>query len=232
MRGKPKLLVLWALAMPAAFAADGWQSHASILEAITALVESDFRHKAQEFQMEPIKLDPRLRLPLCDRPLEAFFLSGRRESGFLSLGVRCEGTHPWTVYSKVRVKAYRNVVVLKNAVRQGAMLTEADLGLEKRDLAELRGNYFTSYEPVINRPVRRTLAAGAVLSPDWLTVPKLIRRGQKVTLQAQSSHFAIKVSGHALSDGEAGQRIRIRNDQSQRIVEGIVAGPGLVLIRL
>ncbi|BBA32608.1 SAF domain family [Methylocaldum marinum] len=230
MRGKTQLLILWVLAMPRAFAAEGLQSHASIMEAITALVESDFRQKAQEFQMEPIKLDPRLRLPLCDRHLEAFFLSARRESGFLSLGVRCEGTHPWTIYNKVRVKVYRNVVVLKNAVRQGARLTETDLGLERRDLAELRGSYFTSYEPVINRPVRRTLAAGAVLSPDWLTVPKLIRRGQKVTIQAQSSHVAVKMSGRALSDGEAGQRIRVRNDQSKRIVEGMVAGPGLVLI--
>lgn len=232
MRAKLKFLLLLALAIPAAFAADRLQTNESIAAAIMALIESDFRQRNQEFQADPVRLDGRLQLPLCDRPLEAFFLPGRRESGFLSIGVRCEGTHSWTVYNKVHVKAYREVVVLKNAVRQGSVLTEADLGFEKRDLANLRGSYFTSFDPVVNRPVKRTLAAGAVLSPEWLSVPKMIRRGQKVIIQAESSHFAVKMSGQALNDGEAGQRIRVRNDQSARIVEGTVAGPGLVLIRL
>jgi flagella basal body P-ring formation protein FlgA len=232
MRNKYYILLLLALAVPAAFAETRLQPHESIVAAIEALIESDFRQRSQEFQIEPVKLDNRLQLPLCDRPLEAFFLPGQRQSGSLSVGVRCEGGRPWTLYSKVRVKAYRHVVVLKSAVRQGSMLTEADLGLERRDLAELRGKYFTSFDPIINRPVKRTLAAGAVLSPEWLAVPKMIRRGQKVIIQAESSHFAVKMSGQALSDGEAGQRIRVRNDQSARIVEGTVAGPGLVLIRL
>lgn len=197
-----------------------------------ALIESDFRQRNQDFQAEPIMLDRRLQLPLCEKSLETFFLPGRRESGFLSVGVRCSGERPWTLYHKVRVKAYRDVVVLKKPVRQGAMLTEADLGLEKRELAELRGSYFTSFEAVVDRPAKRTLAAGTVLSPEWLTVPKLIKRGQKVIIRAESSHFTVNMSGQALADGEIGQRIRVRNDQSEKIVEGTVAAPGLVLIGL
>lgn len=232
MRGKPKFALLLALAMPGALAAERPQSHESIMAAIMSLIESDFRQRNEDFQVEPMKLDDRLRLPLCDRPLEAFFLPGQRESGFLSVGVRCVGSRPWTVYNKVRVKVYRHVVVLKKAVRHGAVLTEADLDLERRELGALRGRFFTSVEPVVNKPVKRSLAAGAVLSPDWITVPKMIRRGQKVIIQAESTHFAVKMSGEALSDGEVGQRIRVRNDQSARIVEGTVAGPGLVVIEL
>lgn len=232
MRGKPRFALLLTLAMPGALAADRLQSHESIMAAIMTLIESDFRQRHEEFQAEPMKLDDRLHLPWCDQPLEAFFLPGRRESGFPSVGVRCVGSQPWTVYSKVRVKVYRDVVVLKKAVRHGAILTEADLDLERRELGELRGSYFTSFEPVVNKPVKRTLAAGAVLSPDWLSVPKMIQRGQKVIIQAKSTHFSVKMSGQALGDGEAGQRIRVRNDQSARIVEGIVAGPGLVLIEI
>ncbi|HYE33922.1 flagellar basal body P-ring formation chaperone FlgA [Methylocaldum sp.] len=232
MPGKLKFLFLLALAAPAAFAEIRLQSHESISAAITALIESDFRQRNQEYQAEPVKLDIRLQLPLCDRPLDAFFLPGRRESGFLSVGVRCEGGRPWTIYNKVQVKAFREVVILKNAVRQGSVLTEADLGLEKRDLAELRGGYFTSLGQTVNRPVKRTLPAGTVLSPEWLSVSKMVRRGQKVIIRAESSHFAVNMSGQALADGEAGQRIRVRNDQSARIVEGTVMGPGLVLIGL
>jgi len=232
MRSKVGILFLLALAVPAAFAEIRVQSRESIVAAIAALIESDFRQKNQEFQVEPVKLDSRLRLPLCERPLEAFFLPGQRESGSLSVGVRCEGGHPWTLYNKVRVKAYRNVVVLKNAVRQGSVLTEADLDLEKRDLAELRGNYFTAFEQAVGRSLKRTLPAGAVLSSEGLSVPKMIQRGQKVIIQAESENFAVKMSGQALSDGGIGQRIRVRNDQSARIVEGTVAGPGLVRIGL
>jgi hypothetical protein len=49
-----------------------------------------------------------------------------------------------------------------------------------------------------------------------------IRRGQTVTLTVGDGQFAIRTRGTALMDGAVNQRIRVKNTQSGRIVEGIV----------
>ncbi len=230
MRAKSLFAFLLNLMIPWAYAEPGCQSHASIVEAIDKLIESEFRQRDWDYQAETLPLDPRLRLAECQRPLEAFFPQGRREAGTWSVGVRCVGDRPWTIYGKVRIKAYREVVVLRNALRSGSVVGLADVGMVRKNLSELNGGYLTAPEQAVGLAVRHGLPAGLVLGADRLTRPKLIRRGEKVTISAQSGGYEVSMVGEALADGEKGERIRVRNEQSARIVEGMAVGPGLVLV--
>lgn len=205
------------------------QSHASILAAIQTFVESNFRHSKESHDVEIAPLDHRLHLAECSQPIEVFSLPGSREFGNISLGVRCQGSQPWTLYHKANVRLYKEVTVLKNPVRQGAIITPGDIMLERKDVALLRGVYLTP-ERAIDQPIKKSLPAGTVLTPDHLTTLKLIKRGQKVDIRAQSANFEVSMSGVALMDGEQGQRIRVRNEQSKRIVEGTVTSEGVINI--
>ena len=40
------------------------------------------------------------------------------------------------------------------------------------------------------------------------------------------------MSGMALSDGSLGQKVRVKNLSSKRIVEGVVDGPGVVKVTM
>jgi flagella basal body P-ring formation protein FlgA len=231
MRGNGLLVVILVLLSVSVLEAEPrFQSHESIRAAIDRLLETELHQQDQEYQAEPARLDPRLRLPECDRSLEAFILSGQKESGYFSIGVRCPGSQPWTVYSKVRLTVYQQVVILKNPVRQGALIAETDLVLEKKELSALRGGYLTALEQAVGRPAKRSLPKGLVLNAGHLTVSTLVKKGQKVTIRARSANFEVNMPGEALADGNEGQRIRVRNDQSQKVVEGTVVGPGLVLV--
>lgn len=231
MRTPLIIVLLLGLMVAGVRAEPGIQSQASIVEAIQSLVESEFRQRAQDYQAEVLPLDSRLRLPECSKPIEAFFPQGRRETGAWSVGVRCAGERPWTIYDKVKVKASLDVLVLRSAVRQGAVIGPADIALVKKDLSELGGGYLTTPGQAIGMAARRGLAGGSVLSAEQLTPPKMIRRGEKVVIRAESGGYQINMSGEALADGEQGQRIRVRNEQSGRIVQGTVAGPGLLRVQ-
>ncbi len=231
MRTLSVFAILLGLLVSVVRAEEGIQSQASIAEAINHLVESEFRQRGQDYQAEVLPLDPRLRLPECSRPVEAFFPQGRRESGAWSVGVRCMGERPWTIYAKVKVKAYIDVVVLRNAVRPGSVIGPADIAMVKKDLGELGGGYLSSPEQAIGLAARRGLPGGLVLNAEQLAIPKLIRRGEKVVIRAQSGGYEISMNGEALADGQKGERIRVRNEQSGRVVQGTVAGPGLVLVQ-
>jgi len=49
-----------------------------------------------------------------------------------------------------------------------------------------------------------------------------------VTLRAQTNALQIRVAGKALMDGALGQRIRVQNTASGRVVEGLVRSAELV----
>ncbi|MBS1213214.1 MAG: hypothetical protein H6R26_1831 [Proteobacteria bacterium] len=205
------------------------QSHESILGAITSHIESNFRHVGENHAVEVAPLDQRLQLPQCDQPLVVSSMPGSREIGNISVVVKCPGTQPWSIYGRAYVRLYKQVAVLRGTVRQGTILSTSDVDTVQKDAAMLRGGYLTP-DAVIGKPVRKTLSAGTVLLPTHLTTIKLVKRGQQVAIRAQNTAFEVSMAGVALMDGEAGQRIRVRNAASQRVVEGLVTADGEVSV--
>ena len=57
-------------------------------------------------------LDSRLAPAMCDEPLQALPANTTRTLGAVSVGVRCNGTKPWTVYVRGTVNAYTDIPVL------------------------------------------------------------------------------------------------------------------------
>ena len=111
-------------------------------------------------------------------------------------------------------------------------MTEDHVRLVERDLASLPRGYFEAAQPVLGQQARRHLAADTVLNPQLIEAPRLVKRGEEVTLVTGSEGFAIRSRGQALTDGSAGEVIRVRSRDSRRIVEGRVLGAGVVKVTL
>lgn len=210
----------------------GVQSHASIQGAVKHFLTSNLRHPDQAYEIHIEPLDRRLRLAQCAQPLAAFSPPGGKLMGSTTVGVHCHGPKPWTIYTQVQIKVFQKVVVLAKALPRDAIIAKDALTLHKKDLARLRQGFLTHYEQALGKQLKRPLPAGSVLTTVNLAAPKLIKRGQKVIIHAHTPGFDIRMAGDALMDGEKGQRIRVRNDQSQRIVEGIVIAPGIIRVTL
>ena len=203
------------------------QSVESIAAAIQQFVESKFRQSPDEYEIKIPPIDPRLRLALCSGSMEVFTPQGAREMGQVSVGIRCMGAQPWTIYHRIYIRVFRPVAVLVGAYNAGTVLSSADIRAERRDISALNGQ-FISPEGAIGRPLKKALPANTVLIPEFLTTIKAVKRGEQVTIRNRSDVFEISMSGIALADGEIGQRIRVRNEQSGRIIQATVTGPGVV----
>jgi flagella basal body P-ring formation protein FlgA len=206
------------------------QPHEMILGTARAFLESGAGRAGGETIVELAPLDPRLRLAACNAPLEAFGRSETPLAGNITVGVRCPGAEPWTVYVRATLHRYLDVAVLRNALAKDAAIKAADLAFANKDAAELRGGYLTDPAQIVDRQVKRALPAGTVLTPSVLTAPRIVRRGQQVIIRAGKPALSVQMSGIALADGEEGQLIHVRNAQSRRIVEGRVVAPGVVEI--
>lgn len=222
------LALLWLLSTSAGAA----QSLTDIEQTVKSHVKREFSSLGTISAIEITSLDPRLKLAACEKRLEAFTANGQRRLGNTTIGVRCSGARPWTLYVPVKIVSQVTVLTAAQPLSRGALLTAADLVPVVRDAATLPHGYFTQPKELIGMQLRRTLRVGEVILPNAVGQPPLVERGQAVLLTAETGGIKVTMKGEALQDGGAGERIQVRNLSSRKIIEGEVLGRNHVRVPL
>ena len=230
------LLVALLLVSPAfqvAAAANQWQEHAAIRTTAQSFLDAfaDSQHEGRT-EVRLGQLDRRLRLKKCLLPLEAFMPPGGRVMGNTTIGVRCPDDGGWSIYVTARIDVFGPVLITRQPLARGARVRESDLELVERNLSNLPYGYYIDIQPVEGMLAKRTIAAATVITPQMIQAPKLVKRGEKVTVIAESGGISIRSSGKALSDGKSGELIRVEALGSKRIIDGIVVSQGVVKVTL
>jgi flagellar basal body P-ring formation protein FlgA len=174
-------------------------------------------------------IDSRLNLPACPA-LEAFVPPGARLWGNASVGVRCGGNNPWTIYVPVSIRILAGVVVASHALTQGRALELSDMLVQEADLGQLPGAVVTAPEQALGRMVTLSVAPGQPLRQDLLRSPPVIQQGQSVTVRAQGAGFTVSAEGKALSNAAEGQVAQVRTP-SGHTVSGIARAGAIVEIQ-
>jgi len=178
------------------------------------------------------QLDPRLRLKACHAPLEGFTPSGSRSLGNTTIGVRCPDEGSWSIYVSARIDVFGPVLVTRQPLLRGAVAQASDFEQVERNLANMPYGYYTDTDAIAGMVAKRTITAATVITPQMLQAPKLIRRGERVLVIAETGNLSIRSSGKALSDGKSGDLVRIETAGSRRIIDGIVVSQGVVKVTL
>ena len=207
-----------------------FQSHDSIYELVKDTVARNINTSA-EYEISVLPLDSLLKLPECTEPLEASTTTGLIKAGRTSIGVRCNAEKKWSIFTSAVIKIYETVIILSQPVQRGEIITRQHLSIEKRDVSKLRGDFVTQTEQVENKQAARQIPAGAILGLRSFIEPRLIKRGDKIIISTIQPAFAIRMNGVAMMDGTKGQLIRIKNENSGRIINATVIEPGLVSVK-
>ena len=178
------------------------------------------------------KIDTRLRLHKCQDQLDIYFASEAQGPGRTFLGVQCHTGKPWNIYVSANVDMFADVLVSKKSLLRGQSVNASDVGIETRKLSTLRTGYFVGLEQLENMQVARTVQRGQVITPALLKPQFLVKRGERVTLVANAGGIKVRMKGKALADATSNGRVRVKNDSSGRVVEGIVTARGVVEIPL
>jgi flagella basal body P-ring formation protein FlgA len=222
------LLVLYV----ADIAAAQLQSHASIRE----VAKQHILNLADTYPAPPEvtagHLDSRLRLTACELPLETFAPANRRNTGKITVGVRCSGVQPWTLYVPVTVSIMLPVVVTTTDIHRGTLIRKEHLQLEKRDIARLHRGYLESLEQAVGKSVKQSIRSNQVVTPSKIVSPRAIKRNSRVTILASSNSIQVRMAGIALENGSIGERIRIRNQSSNLEIDAKVVAPGVVQVAM
>lgn len=218
------LVVLLAMGSDV-FAAETWQPTKDITAAAENYLRARSGDATRSTTVRAGALDPRLRLPLCDAALAGFLRRGAEMDTRTIVGVRCTGSKPWKVFVPVDVIVTARVLTARHALPRGQLVTAGDVNVVARDVSGMRRGYYTDPKGLQGLRLKQPLLAGQVITPAMLAADQIVRRGQTVTLIATGGGVNISMTGKALTDGALGQRIRVENLNSGRVVEGIVRSP-------
>ena len=183
-------------------------------------------------QVEITPLDPRLRLARCSQSLQITLAPGAKPVGHTSIGVRCPGPTPWSLYVQAEVRILAEVLVAARPLARGVPLRAEDLTRQTQDLGALATGALTDPNRVVGQRLRYPVAAGAVLNAGLFERNPRVRRGQIVTVISGHGSLEVRASGEALSDAASGETLRVRNALTKKVIEGRVDDQGIVRVAL
>lgn len=143
-----------------------------------------------------------------------------------------KGTKIATIYPRFQINVTQEVVVTTSRVPAGTLLDASTVRLEKRPVAAILSQPFTTLSGVLGTLARQDLPPGTILAANMIESPPIVKSGSPVSVRLVSGGLTILGSGEALQDGRKGQLVRVLNRQSRREFLARVAGPDMVEIEL
>ncbi|WP_245616450.1 flagellar basal body P-ring formation chaperone FlgA [Paraburkholderia acidipaludis] len=169
-------------------------------------------------------------LAACDS-LEPFMPPGARSWGQTTVGIRCVGAKPWTLYVSARVTVDVTYYVSGRQIEPGETLSVADLVPREADLASLPRTVVTDPSQAAGALALLRISAGLPLRTDMLRSASSVMIGQTVKVIAVGTNFTISSEGSVLNNAAPGQLVRVRTPQGQ-IITGVVKDANTVQIQI
>jgi flagella basal body P-ring formation protein FlgA len=163
--------------------------------------------------------------------LEPFMPSGARLWGRMTVGVRCAGERPWTIYLQARISLHATYYLAARAMAPGEVLTAADLVARDGDLTGLPQAIVTDPSQAVGSVTLTRVAGGMPLRRDMLKSASAVSIGQTVRVVAAGDGFAISAEGSAMNNASPGQQVRVKTANGQ-IISGVVKDGATVEIQL
>ncbi|MGE0680717.1 MAG: flagellar basal body P-ring formation chaperone FlgA [Candidatus Binatia bacterium] len=136
------------------------------------------------------------------------------------VAVQVNGREEARLWIDSEVQVFENVVVTSQPLAHYESVTPARVRLERRNLGDLPLQPLTSIDALAGQQASRPIEVNQVVTASMVELPRVVRRGSVVTLIYESSGIHVETSGRATEPGRVGDRIRVENPSSGKVVEG------------
>ncbi len=181
------------------------------------------------FDREPraIQVDPSSRGDVAIARLSWDARNGRFDA---ALEIPTGATQHAVLRLSGRAFATVETVTVVNSIDRGTVLKASDLVVERRPRADVARDAIVGIERAAGLAARNVIRPGQALRAADLTRPEIVQRGQMVTLVFEAPGLTLTLRGKATESGAEGDTVAVLNEQSKRTVQGVVAGPGHVVV--
>ncbi|MDR0621173.1 MAG: flagellar basal body P-ring formation chaperone FlgA [Deltaproteobacteria bacterium] len=118
-------------------------------------------------------------------------------------------------------------VVAARDLPRGHVLSEIDLSESQVPYMQAKGA-LTETEQALGQTLKTSVRTGAPIRNRDLVQTSMVKKGEVVTIVAQTGSLKITALGQARQDGALGQTISVLNQDSKKTISAKVIGPSLV----
>lgn len=166
---------------------------------------------------------PRASLPSCEHPAPFLPNTASRPVGRVSVGVRCGDQGRQVRYLQAEIHVTGRYVEVGQTIGVGETIRPEHLTQQEGNLGRLPDQTILDPAQAIGQEATRPLAAGVMLQRHHLRAPRLVKRGQRVVVEARGAGFRIAREAEALEPGGKGEYVRVRL-HDREILEARVTG--------
>ena len=203
-----------------------------IRKAIDEYLQREFAGKAQEIHVtlgdpqQPIAVPAgALGLMVSSPDIEGSV--GRR---VFHVHVAVNGNLHRTIDATTDVAAYLDILAPVRLIKTDEEIDADDIVMTRVALFDLKSPYATDLRDVIGKAAARPLAPQIPIKLTSLRRPFIVRKGDRVMIEAKMGGLSVQTSGVTKGNGEMGQTITVSNTDSGKDVRAKVVGPGVVRV--
>ncbi|RIL10779.1 MAG: flagella basal body P-ring formation protein FlgA [Proteobacteria bacterium] len=127
-----------------------------------------------------------------------------------------------------RVEEWRQVPVATRPLAKGVLINQSDFVMARLNTSQLPADAATESDQLLGLKVKEDLGIGEVFRRNQMLLPAAIETGARVSMVYRSGGLEASASGIALESGHIGQIVKIRNENSNKVISGKVIESGLV----
>lgn len=172
---------------------------------------------------------PRASLPACEHPAPFLPNASARPVGRVSVGVRCGDQGRQVRYLQAEIHVTGSYVEVSRDIDAGETIRPEHLVERQGSLGRLPHQTLLDPGQAIGQEATRPLSAGVTLQRHHLRPRQLVKRGQRVVIEAHGAGFRIAREAEALEPGGKGERVRVRLPDRE-ILEARVVGEGRMAV--
>ena len=128
------------------------------------------------------------------------------------------------------VTAMEEVATVGRTISRGDVLKQGDVMMARRPRRDIPPDAILDHDRAVGLAARHTLQPGQPLRDADLTKPELVRRNEMVMLVYRMPGIMLTVRGRATEGGAEGDVIGVLNEETKRVLHGVVISSGQVMI--
>ncbi len=123
-----------------------------------------------------------------------------------------------------------SVPVLRGNVQRGDIISSRDLDWTEMKVSQLQDGFVTRAEDLVGMTPRRMAVAGRPLRDQDLERPRLVSRGDTVTILYNDGPLNLTAKGRVMQHGSKGDMVRVVNLASNRSIDAFVRDQSIVTV--
>jgi flagella basal body P-ring formation protein FlgA len=123
------------------------------------------------------------------------------------------------------------VPVLNRNRQADEVIRSSDIKWMKMPNDQVRRDMILDASGLVGMAPKRSLRSDQPITSNDIRKPVLVEKNDPVTMVLQTPTMTLTLKGKAMQDGSVGETVRVTNLQSKTVIEGVVTGPGTVLVQ-